>query len=336
MNYMLFKTNIRYVTTDYCCYTYYCFSKEISYLRYILFFFFLSLLQDEDTQIHLTLNSNAKKNIKLITPIDKERYKILGLDPRSPAADFDRTPILLPRSLALIKTRSQEQLSRRGSYETDIYNGKTSCKKFDMPTEVLEIQSLPNITSEGLETLDSERQEELDVEISLSATDSIVSESDNEVTVIRNPKFKNDINKQTSKNDKEKVHTDKQCDVIDSDQDIQNLQNDDKIKIWHDLSSLKHNVSNKVGNKKSIENKLPGEKLLREDVIITFDEDTVKDISSIKTTKINADLQKKADTGERKKINLKFDVKSKLDNKNIFSPDKYGNETAQVIRSNVT
>ncbi|KYQ46944.1 hypothetical protein ALC60_14033 [Trachymyrmex zeteki] len=194
-----------------------------------------------------TPNINIAKNLKVITPIDKERFMILGLDPRSPAADFDRTPILMPKSLALIKARSQENLSRRGSYEVDIYNPKNSRQKIDTAINISETR-LSDTASESPKVLDTEEQDEVS-STSLYNSDLSTSKSEKEITVIRNPKYMSE-ERRSLVSDEQIVATDNEGDKneITKQDDCENIESniktdDDKIKLWHDSLSSEKSVS---------------------------------------------------------------------------------------------
>ncbi|XP_018363888.1 PREDICTED: uncharacterized protein LOC108761701 isoform X2 [Trachymyrmex cornetzi] len=230
----------------------------------------------------LTPNVNVAKSSKIITPLDKERFIILGLDPRSPAADFDRTPILMPKSLALIKARSQENLSHKAS--------------------------------ESLKALDTEEQDGVS-STSLYSSDLNTSKSEKEITVIRNPKYISEerrslvSDKQIVAIDNEdKIETEKQddCENIESNT---KTRDDDKIKLWHDSLSSEKSVSGKD------EKELSRKKIARDDVIITFDKYTTIS-TSLKPMK--TDFRKKGDTKGKKK-NTKVNVK--LNEEKFFTPE---------------
>jgi len=247
-----------------------------------------------------TPNVNVAKSSKIITPIDKERFIILGLDPRSPAADFDRTPILMPRSLALIKARSQENLSHKGSYEVDIYNPKNSCQ---INTAINIPETLSNTASESLKALDTEEQDGVS-STSLYNSDLNISKSEKEITV-KNLKYISEQRKllvsdkqivAIDNEDKNKTEKQDDCENIESNTKIR----DDKIKLWHDSLSSEKCVSGKKDEKK-----LLLKKVSRDDVIITFDKYTTIS-TSLKPMK--TDFRKKGDTKGKKK-NVKVNVK---------------------------
>jgi len=131
-------------------------------------------------QDYSTPNINVAKSSKIITPIDKECFMILGLDPRSPATDFDRTPILMPKSLALIKARSQDNLNFRGSYK--IYDPKDSYQKIGTSRNISEIRLLDTV-SKSLKALDTEEQDELS-SISLYDSDLNISKNEKEIKCV--------------------------------------------------------------------------------------------------------------------------------------------------------
>jgi len=247
-----------------------------------------------------TPNVNVAKSSKIITPIDKERFIILGLDPRSPAADFDRTPILMPRSLALIKARSQENLSHKGSYEVDIYNPKNSCQ---INTAINIPETLSNTASESLKALDTEEQDGVS-STSLYNSDLNISKSEKEITV-KNLKYISEQRKllvsdkqivAIDNEDKNKTEKQDDCENIESNTKIR----EDKIKLWHDSLSSEKCVSGKKDEKK-----LLLKKVSRDDVIITFDKYTTIS-TSLKPMK--TDFRKKGDTKGKKK-NVKVNVK---------------------------
>ncbi|XP_077255183.1 uncharacterized protein LOC143893546 isoform X3 [Temnothorax americanus] len=280
--------------------------------------------QSEPDEDYLTPNVNVAKSSKVITPIDKERFIILGLDPRSPAADFDRTPILMPRSLALIKARSQENLSRRGSYETDIYNPKNSLQMTSTSLSISEIL-LSNTASETLKTPDTEKQDK-SLTISQYDSDLSISKSEKEITVIKNSKFTN-VKEKSLISDERTVAIDNEEDNKD-DTEKQNvyeniesntwMKDDDKIKLWHDSLSSEESVSGKEDQEA-----LSQEKVSREDVIITFDKYTTIS-TSLKLIKTK-DFRKKGDIKGNKKKNAKVDVK--LNEEKVFTPEnKRGTE----------
>lgn len=256
------------------------------------------------------MNTNVPKTPKYLTAIEKERYKILGLDPRSPAADFSRTPILIPKSIAMMKVRSQDNLNRKGSYETDVYNSRSSWHE---PSILLgnnaDVEFLPDFASKRLKQLDSETRAELNIrEKPESDTDSSVFVSEEDITVIKNTKSKitNDrsslvTDEQTFTSiDKRGDSTSKQndCeDVIEENMRTMQIKDDNKIKIWHDSMVPEENVPGKVEEKEIRE----AEK-----------------------------MQKKEDIeGNVKKV-PKIDVKFKSDEKKIFSPNNYDNEVLKV------
>lgn len=273
---------------------------------------------------------NVIKNSKVITAIDKERFIILGIDPRSPAADFDRTPILMPRSLALMKARSQENLNRRGSYEADIYISKNSWRTQEIGTSlsIPKIRLLSNTSSESLKTLDTKKQD-VPSDTFRYDSDSSISKNEKEITVIKNPKCTN--------GKKKSLISDKQTVTIDYEEDKDETKNqddckniepntkitdDNKIKLWHDSFSSEESVSGKEDKKE-----FSREKASREDVIITFDKYTTIS-TSLKPIKAKEEFRNKGVKGNKK--NTKIDVK--LNEEKVFTPEnKRGTEVREVI-----
>lgn len=266
------------------------------------------------------------KSSKVIMSIDRERFVVLGLDPRSPAADFDRTPILMPKSLALLKARSQENLSRRGSYETDIYNWNNSRQEISTSLSIPEIRSLSDTITESVKKLDMDDHDEPH-STSQSDSDLSIFKSGQEITVIKNPKYK-DGKKESLISDEQTVAIDNENDTNKQD-DHKNIESntkvrdDDKIKLWHDSLSSEESVSGKEDEKE-----LPREKVPREDIIITFDNSTTTS-TSLKPVKTKGDFRGKADIKGRKK-NTKVDVK--LNEEKVYiSETKQGTEIYEVI-----
>ncbi|XP_072757756.1 uncharacterized protein [Anoplolepis gracilipes] len=279
--------------------------------------------ESDGTQGYLTPIINEKKRPKSITPIDKERYTILGLDPRSPAADFDRTPILMPKSIALIKAR-QEALSRRDSYESEIYNPTNSHREISTSVNIPKIQLLSD-TSEIPKTLDMEEQCESHVFCTSqqSDSDSSVIESEEEITIIKNPKCKNETEKslisgkQTVATDEKKNEdtTKDNCKDIEHDMKTMHIK-DDSIEVWYDSISSEENITGKEEEKNIVET-LPKKKTAKEDIIIMFDDCTTTSTLP-KPIKIEEDCQKKGDIGGRKK-KTKIDATPISNEKKIFS-----------------
>ncbi|KAL6257423.1 hypothetical protein P5V15_010995 [Pogonomyrmex californicus] len=291
--------------------------------------------ESDDAQDYSTPNANIIKNLKTVSSIDEERFIVLGLDPRSPAADFDRTPILMPRSLALIKARSQESLSRRGSYETDIYNPKDSCQGIEASLSIPKMELSSDTISKNLKILDiTEKQEEI-ASTFQNDSDLSISKSETEITVIKNPKYANEKKKslisdeQTAATGSEesKDETEKQ----DNDKIESNMKTkyDDKIELYDPSSGEEEeSVSGKEDKKE-----LPQEKISREDVIITFDECTTISTPLTKQIKIKTDNRRKEYTEEKRKKNAKTDVKLMLNEKIVVTPE---NKRGIEMRENRT
>lgn len=78
--------------------------------------------------------------------IERERFEVLGLD-RSPAADFNRTPILKPKSMQRLRARYLQSLRKQGSYDTDVCPPTISyCEMSSQFVTVPEIQVLPDLS----------------------------------------------------------------------------------------------------------------------------------------------------------------------------------------------
>ncbi|XP_046741748.1 uncharacterized protein LOC124408672 [Diprion similis] len=139
----------------------------------------------------------AKQSQDTDTLVDELRYRIFGLDPRSPAADFSRTPILSPKSIRRLKARSFENLNRRDSYFELNIPRHTRLSYCETTTEgyIAEVLALPDIAlnqctdsslhllAKNLETCDSCSTS------SDTSIETIYGDCD-EVTVIPNPNVK--------------------------------------------------------------------------------------------------------------------------------------------------
>lgn len=243
----------------------------------------------------------------------------MGLDPRSPAADFDRTPILKPKSLALIKARSQEAVNRRGSYESDVYKSTKSHQEINTSLNIPKIQ-LPNVISETSNMLDMKKQDESHIFCTPQQFDSdssVFEEDEEEVVVIKNSKCKN-----------EKEIDIKDCKDIEHDIKAIHIE-DDESEIWYDSVS-EENIAGKK-EKENIVEKLPQKKASREDIIITFDECATISILS-KPIKREGDSRKKGDIARRKK-NAKIEDTVTSNEKKNFNPENkmHGTEMLKVI-----
>lgn len=252
----------------------------------------------------------------------------MGLDPRSPAADFDRTPILKPRSLALIKARSQEALNRRGSYELDVYKLTKSHQEINTS---LNIPKLPNVISETSNMLDMEKQDDSHIFCIPQQCDSDSSVFEEE-EVIKNLKCKNEKEisiEHTVPTDRNKDDTDIKKDCKDIEHDIKAVHiKDDENEVWYDSVS-EENIAGKK-EKENIVEKLSQKKGSREDIIITFDECAT--ISILPKPIKRGDYQKKEDIARKKKT-AKIDDTVTLNEKKIFNPENkmHGIEMLKVI-----
>lgn len=316
---------------------FHCLKRKIFY---ILAYFLQAGVQD-----YLTPNINNKNRTKEFTPIDKERYNVLGIDPRSPAADFDRTPILLPKSLAKLKARSHENLNRRGSYDTDMYNPKVLYQQNSTAHSIPKIH--PDTTSKHSKILHIKKCEEPNVSSAHQSDfdSTTVSESEIEVTVIKNMKLKNTeknliSSQQTIPINKEEDNVNRQDDCEDIEYDIktmhildmsssrceQNRQDhSDVIKVWQDPSSEESGSGKE--EKENVEQLLQRTSP-REDIIITFDEHTSTASSKLVKT---GDYRKKEEIRGKKKKDTKMD-KLVSNEENVLSPaNKYVTETFMVI-----
>lgn len=240
-----------------------------------------------------------------------------------------------------MKARSQDNLNRKGSYETDVYNPRNSWQETSISLDNAEIHLLPDIASKRLKELNSETQAVLNIldihKFDSDDSDSSVFVNQEDVTVIKNTKLKMTSDKSLVTDEWTFTATDNQEDNADKQNDHKNIveqsmmamqiKDDNKIKIWHDSSVSKKNVPGKMKEEEIQENNEEKE-ILRKNTIHM--EDPANDTSSSKSIKIE-NIQKKENVGGNTKRTPKTDVKLPLDEKKIYNPDKYGNEGSKVI-----
>lgn len=238
----------------------------------------------------------------------------------------------MPKSLALLKARSQENMSRRGSYETDIYNLKISHQETITSLNIPKIRLLSDTALENLKSPLDTKQKKQDGSFSTSRYDSDlnISKNEKEITVIKNQKYINENEKSLisdkqivmidNEEDKDEIEEQDNCENIES---ITTIKDDGKIKLWHDSLSLEENISGKEDWKE-----LSREKALTENIIITFDKCTTIS-TSLKPIKTKGDFRKKGDVKGKKK-NIKVDVKLN-EEKVLISENKLGTEVHEVI-----
>lgn len=232
----------------------------------------------------------------------------------------------MPKSLALIKARSQENLSRRGSYETDIYNLTNSHQETGTSFSIPEIRLSDTVSENFKSPLDMKEQAgPLIVSTPQYDSDLNISKSKKETTVIENSKCTNEKEKSLiadewtvaidNEEDKSEIKKQDDCKII----ECNSTRKDDKIELWHDSLSSQENVSGKEDWEE-----LSGE---REDVI-TFDKYTTIS-TSLKPIKTKEDFRKKGDIKGKKKKNIKI---FKPNEEKVFTlENKRGTEMHEVI-----
>ncbi|OAD52900.1 hypothetical protein WN48_11146 [Eufriesea mexicana] len=278
--------------------------------------------QDKGGQTHLTpINSK-----KIISAIEKERYEILGLDPRSPAADFDRTPILMPKSIERLRARSRECLHRRGSYDTDIFYPKFVYCEMSSQFNVTEVQALPDLTTSVAKSLnlisdchDKSSEPESPCSSQSSRTECTSEIGNNELE--DQDEFQN-ISEQDNSNDILAERDTEQKKMCATDNDI--------IKVWRDsilLENPQKSEINESNNTEDVEKNIS--QIAKEEVIITFDDSIVKDTLSLKLA--NSESEKtRVNTITKKKIS-KLEGRTAADEKKLFhSNEKNGSEFTKV------
>ncbi|XP_050596397.1 uncharacterized protein LOC126925141 isoform X2 [Bombus affinis] len=283
----------------------------------------LPTTEDKGADIPLTPTTSNLNNEKVITDIEKERFNILGLDPRSPAANFDRTPILMPKSIKRLRARSQEFLHRAGSYDTDIFYPKFSYCETSSQFNVTEVQALPSLTATDVKSLNSvindcdnkSKSPELLYSSHSSgneSTSAIAKEELEDQNEFQRISGQNKFNGVCVKKDIEEKKT---C-----------VTSNDIIKVWRDSSILDESQAletSELDNVQIIEEKIA--QVSKEEVIITFDDDNIAKLANFESEKT------KIDTIRKKKKNLKSEVKIPIDEKKFSnSINKDGSESTKI------
>ncbi|KAG7197198.1 hypothetical protein KM043_007276 [Ampulex compressa] len=283
---------------------------------------------------------NVTKYPKTITDVHKERYEILGLDPRSPAADFDRTPILMPRSLASMRARSQESLHRRGSYEADIFSPRYSYCEVASSFNIPIIQALPDLASNVIKSLnimdtvvDQKSNESGSSRSDSSSSIETISDSD-EVTVIKN--LEAEFTKPNIP-----ISSEEMCDIENKiaalcKQNTHNFspdQTNDKIKIWRDSMLSEDLKESKHAEDKYSDSQQKIPQNSKEEIIILFDDDNVTKPQqfALNTIKSESNKQRKVEEQKRKKKHFKAEMKIAVNDNKVSSPEnKVGGEILKV------
>lgn len=306
------------------------------------------------------------------TPTAQLRYKILGLDPRSPATDFDRTPILSPKSMKRLKARSLENLVRRDSYfELGISRpARLSYCETTSQGSIPEVLALPEIVSnlDKAVNLDpvTENSDKFD-SCSSSSSSSVetISESHEEITVIRNPNaksaedasasniassFGSSIEKiEDSQESPRPVETcieeqfhgpldnvNRVLSIATKARDKEQLvsEMEKRITVWRDsISSETSEIINLSLSRESTSAQSDADVLPKEEILIEFD-----DVEIIKTLKIKPTSKynnltegvKKGESVEKKNKNTEMDGKIFFQDK-IFTPDRKNSNSAPKV-----
>ena len=284
----------------------------------------LPTMEDKGADIPLTPTTSNLNNEKVITDIEKERFNILGLDPRSPAANFDRTPILMPKSIKRLRARSQEFLHRAGSYDTDIFYPKFSYCETSSQFNVTEVQALPSLTATDVKSLNSvindcdnkSKSPELLYSSHSSgneSTSAIAKEELEDQNEFQRISGQNKFNGVCVKKDIEEKKT---C-----------VTSNDIIKVWRDSLILDESQAletSALDNVQIIEEKIA--QVSKEEVIITFDDDNIAKLANFESEKTKIDTIRK-----KKKKNLKSEVKIPIDEKKFSnSINKDGSESTKI------
>lgn len=275
------------------------------------------------------------------------------LDPRSPAMDFDRTPILKPRSAERTSTKMLKDLIVMRSENRNEYNILSYCETttdYNIP----EIQTISEAVLGSDESLSLENRLGVGETLQDSASSpgsleevSDCSESEQQITVIRNPNIMSSnpdpssiwTENEVVETDDKLVEQSDQCDepldnsiskiinavtknTIDEPKILTNI---DKIKVWRDSISptLNDEAKNVV------------HKTTTEEIIIEFDDETVtKSARPINTV---AKLASKIDD-DKSKHQMKKKKPQQIingENKPAIEEHKIFNEAKNAIESNL-
>ena len=286
-----------------------------------------------ETRLHSDTPKLSGSNLRSKNLLLSEmRKKMLQLDPRSPAFDFDRTPILKPKSLVNAKARSQENLIT-SAYDIKMPTSRLSFCETATYLDVPEVNALPDIVpslsdsqapssssgssrSSSIETisdnsavtvLENEDEESLDNSFNSSSFDS---DSD-----LKSPKVEDKVEDWQAKlvADSENI-IDNVLITAMKDFEIKFNETENKIKIWRDTLSPVTQVDS--DNDVGIESEAPMEfKSSKEEVIIEFDDGDCNLQGTIKKQEIN--VKESVSEEMKKKI-----VKKELESKKLFSPTK--------------
>ncbi|XP_078038493.1 uncharacterized protein LOC144470824 [Augochlora pura] len=279
-------------------------------------------LDKTNLEMELTPTRNCSMKETVFLPIEEERYNVLGIDPRSPAADFDRTPMLRPKSMELLLARHKENLLRRGSYETDVLHPRFSYCETSSEFNIPEIQVLPDLATCKVLTSDL-----FNNEIDNRFNDSETSSNHSSKTETDYGETQMD----SEREDENKIAKDDCNDDIKKSTQHKETTAGDTIKVWAD--ALVSDNPNKSDSTKSqdihVDEKMS--QLSKQEVIITFDDDSiVKDTLSQKLSKCEIN-KKRVDVTKMKKKTLKLETKITTEEKKIFNcNDKNGNENIKI------
>ncbi|KOC68474.1 hypothetical protein WH47_10714 [Habropoda laboriosa] len=276
-----------------------------------------------NAEVFLTPTVNDIVNKNLLTAISKDRYDILGLDPRSPAADFDRTPILMPKSMESLKARSQENLHRRGSYDTDVYYPRFSYCEMSSQFNVPEIQALPDLATCVIKNLDLVKD---DCNDKCSESESCSSHSSRSENVSENDKELEEEDEIQMISDQDNYND--TC--VNKNTEQKEICVNDVIKVWRDslvLNEPQESETCESDDIQTMEERISH--ILKEEVILTLDDSIDKDILSGKLPKFESDKTKVDTIGNKKQI-LKLE-KIITDEKKILNfNDKSVNELKKI------
>lgn len=275
---------------------------------------------DNDTPKHFISKHCNKTNL-----LSEMHQKTLGLDPRSPATDFDRTPILKPKTLEMEKISSEENLNR---HEIKIKPSRLSYCETKNSSDIIEINALPDVVT-NLNNSQNSTNEVIETSCtSNSGTNNSI------VTILRNKNeasLQNSITSSSSsdcsleiENIESKSENFEAKLIADSDKIIDNVLNiamkdfenkineaENKIKIWRDTLSPETEEDSEYDSESESEDHTNNQSP-KNDLIIEYDDDT-NILGTLKKTDIN---KRKSILVEKKKNKKEIEIKKN------FSPVK--------------
>lgn len=265
--------------------------------------------------------------------MDTPKTSVNGLDPRSPAINFDRTPILKPKSPKRNDSRVQQINSIECS--TELSNPQLTYCETTGDFNIPEIQVLPEIVSHHQQPSDLKKRLELNDEFNNSFDDCLFtkcssdeSDSEEQLTVIPNvkamktneqlPYTRDTIEQELTCDSKQIIKVNENIEhvsiVTNTTNKKSKIDTEEKIRIWRD------SISPELFEEPKSKTIIPK----AEGVIIEFDKDT----SIIKSDKTDNILPEVIDENTNNKVPVvkkKKTVHKRKDSKPLLNDKKLSN-----------